>query len=88
MHDPVMYEQYIQRSGEIFRKYKGEYMVVDNEPLIIEGNADITRVVMIRFDTEQDFKDWYYSEEYQEIVKYRLNASDCDTVLVSSLNSG
>ncbi|RLE03768.1 MAG: DUF1330 domain-containing protein, partial [Bacteroidetes bacterium] len=25
---------------------------------------------------------WYRSDEYQEILQYRLSASECDTILI------
>jgi uncharacterized protein (DUF1330 family) len=38
--------------------------------------------VLIRFDTREDFNAWYYSQDYQEILKYRLNASESTAILM------
>jgi uncharacterized protein (DUF1330 family) len=38
--------------------------------------------VIIEFQKEDDFHEWYNSEDYQTIVKYRLGGSKCDSVLV------
>ncbi len=84
IHNAEEYRKYIEKSGEIFQKYKGEYLAVDNSPKILEGNWNYTRVVIIRFDSEIDFNAWYNSDEYREILKYRLNAANCDTVLARS----
>lgn len=76
------YQKYIERSGEVFKKYKGEYLAVDNNPGIIEGNWEYTRIVLIRFNSLDDFNAWYNSSDYREILRYRLGAAECDTLLV------
>ena len=43
---------------------------------------DYDRAVVIRFESREDFLKWYKSEDYQEILKFRLKAADCDTILV------
>ena len=85
INDPEEYQKYIDGAAEIFKKYKGKYLAVDNNPVILEGNWDYTRSVIIRFECKEDFEAWYDSEEYQEILKYRLKAADCDTILVEGL---
>lgn len=85
--DPLEYQKYLDKSGEIFRKYKGEYLVVDDEPVVLEGNWDYGRTVLIRFATRKDFWDWYYSDDYQAILKHRLLAADCSAILTKGLDS-
>ena len=73
--DKEEYQKYLDKAGEIFKKYKGEYLVMDDEPMVLEGSWEQARMVLIRFNRRKDFWDWYYSEDYQEILKYRLNGS-------------
>jgi uncharacterized protein (DUF1330 family) len=80
--DEKEYQKYIDSSDDVFRKYKGEYLSVDNNPLILEGNWNYTRTVLIKFDSLDDFNEWYNSSDYKYILKYRLNAADCDTILI------
>lgn len=84
--DKNEYQNYIDRAGVIFKKYNGEYLSIDNDPVILEGKWDYTRLVMIKFKSKVDFEDWYNSNEYKEILKYRLTAADCDTILIKGLN--
>ena len=83
--DEKEYQKYIDNAGDIFKKYKGEYLAVDNNPQILEGDWNYTRTVLIRFESFNDFDDWYNSADYQKILKYRLKAADCDTILVKGL---
>ena len=80
--DEIEYKKYIDKAGDIFKKYNGNYLSVDNEPLILEGKWDYTRTVLIEFESKKKFEDWYNSNEYKEILAYRLKAADCDTLLI------
>ena len=80
------YQKYIDKAGEIFKKFNGEHLSVDNGPEILEGNWDYTRAVLIKFKSLTDFNAWYKSPGYQEILKHRLKAADCDTILVKGLD--
>jgi len=82
LRDEQKYQHYLAHAEEIFEKYKGTYLAVDNDPEILEGNWEYDRAVIIRFDKREEFESWYRSEEYQEILKHRLSASDCDTILI------
>ncbi len=82
IHDKGEYQLYLDRADEVFARYKGRYLAVDNEPEILEGEWGHDRAVLIQFESREDFMEWYKSEDYQEILKFRLNAADCDTILV------
>lgn len=80
--DPLVYGKYLEKADAIFSRYKGKYLVVDNKPEILEGSWDYTRNVMIQFDSRKDFDNWYFSPEYQEILRFRKEGAQCDTILV------
>jgi len=65
--DTLEYRKYLDKSEAVFKKYKGTYLSVDNEPLVLEGKWDYTRTVLIKFENKKDFEDWYHSDDYQDI---------------------
>lgn len=77
------YQKYLDGVDEVFEKYKGEYLAVDESPILLEGEWNFTKAVLIKFNTKQDFEAWYYSDEYQKILKYRLLSADCDSILIT-----
>lgn len=85
VHDQKEYEKYLDKVDEIFSKYKGKYLAVDESPLRLEGKWDYSKSVIIEFRSKKDFEDWYFSEDYQKILRHRLNASSCDTILIEGL---
>lgn len=82
INNPVEYEKYLDKFDEIFSRYKGEYLAIDESPVLLEGNWNYTKSVLIKFNSKAEFEDWYYSDDYQEILKYRLSAARCDTILL------
>ena len=85
INNPVEYEKYLDKFDDIFSRFKGEYLAIDEKPELLEGNWDYTKSVLIEFNSKQDFTDWYYSDDYQKILRHRLKASECDTILVEGV---
>ena len=79
------YQKYLDKVDEVFDKYNGEYLAVDESPVILEGKWNFTKSVLIKFNNRKDFDDWYYSNDYQDILKYRLASADSDAILVKGL---
>ncbi len=82
--DEAAYAKYVANSDRVFAQYKGKYLTVDNNPTVLEGNWPYTRLVLIEFPDKRALMAWYQSDAYQEILKYRLESADCDTLVVES----
>lgn len=82
IHDQEEYGKYLKDADEVFAKFKGEYLAVDEKPWVLEGGWDYTKTVLIRFPSKEEFKRWYNSDEYQRILRHRLSSSECDTIVV------
>lgn len=87
IHNPKDYQKYIDGVDDVFMKYNGRYLAVDNHPELLEGDWHYSRFVIISFNSRKDFEAWYHSSEYQQILKYRLAAAACDTILVKGLDN-
>ncbi len=85
IEDEKEYQKYLERCGDVFDKFKGKYLVVENQPTILEGEWKYSRMIIIEFESEDDLRDWYESDQYQEILKFRLRAAKCDTVIVKGI---
>lgn len=82
IHDRDEYQRYEEGFDDIFIKYNGEVIVVDDRPAVLEGRWPYTRAVMIRFPNESEARRWYDSAEYQKLAQYRQKASQADIILV------
>ena len=61
-------------------------LAVDDEPKAIEGETRNQRMVVIRFEDEKAFYDWYESEDYNKIKPIRLNNSNGEVHLLDEAN--
>jgi uncharacterized protein (DUF1330 family) len=81
IEDETEYQKYLSNADQVFGRYAGEYLAVDDAPVCIEGKWNPGRIVLIRFESEADFKAWYHSDGYQRILKYRLHAATCNAIV-------
>jgi len=86
IHDHKEYEKYLENFDDIFSRYRGEYLAIDESPTLLEGNWSYTKSVLVKFDNKKEFEDWYYCDDYQAILRHRLNAAECDTILLQGLD--
>ena len=42
INDESEYQNYIAKAGEVFKKFNGTYLAVDDNPLILEGDWQYT----------------------------------------------
>jgi len=85
IHDAEGFEKYVEAFAALFGSYKGEVLVADGAPLLLEGSWPATRTVIIRFDSEAEALRWYHSDEYQAAIKLRIGASTVDMILAKAL---
>lgn len=82
IHDPMGYERYLDGFDEVFERFGGEVLAVDDAPLRLEGDWPGTRTVVMRFPSQAEALRWYNSEGYQTLVKVRQAAAHANIVLV------
>ena len=87
IRDREEYGKYEAGFLEIFAKYEGEFLAVNEEPEILEGEWPYTRTVMIRFPSLEEARRWWSSSEYQSLAQHRRRASKGNIVLVAGLPS-
>jgi uncharacterized protein (DUF1330 family) len=83
--NPDEYQKYLDKVDVVFSKFNGKYLAVDNSPGLLEGKWDYSKSVLIKFENRQNFEKWYQSDDYQAILKHRLSAADCDSILIEGI---
>ena len=76
------YQEYLKSVDVVFRKFNGKYLAMDKNPVILEGKWNYSRLVLIEFPDKDSLNKWYFSDDYQSILKHRLLAAECDTIIV------
>jgi uncharacterized protein (DUF1330 family) len=83
--DRAEYARYEAGFMEIFQRYRGELLAVEEQPAVIEGDWKHTRTVLLRFPDRAEAERWYQSPEYQAIAQHRWNASRANVALLQGL---
>ena len=82
-------EGYLEYQNEVlpmFEKLNIEVLAVDDAPKAIEGDTKNQRMVVIKFDNEEAFYNWYDSPEYKKIKPIRLENSKGEVHLLQEQN--
>ena len=80
--DRERYDTYRQGFGEIFSRYSGKLVSVEEEPDVREGSWPYTRTVLIEFPDAASFDAWYNSSDYQALAKHRHAAATTSLAVV------
>jgi len=73
--DRERYGVYERGFMEIFSRYSGKLLAVDEAPTVKEGDWPYTRTVLIEFPDAEAFDAWFDSPEYQALAVHRHAAS-------------
>jgi len=80
--DEKLMKQYGVEIGDMVNRWGGEYLAIDNAPTVLEGKWPYSRLVLLRFPDETTLQKWYNSSEYEKVLKMRLDAAECDTIVI------
>jgi len=78
-------DAYSKAAGPTLKGVRGRPLVVDNAVTPVEGEWHGERVVILEFDDEAAFREWYDSPEYQAALPLRMAATDSRGVLAKGL---
>jgi uncharacterized protein (DUF1330 family) len=81
--DPAGMGEYAKLAGKAMAG--ATLLSFDNKPETIEGEWHGTQTVLLEFDSVDAAKEWYHSDAYQEAVKLRQAAADCNGVILSGM---
>ena len=85
IHDRSEYDKYSAGFLEVFEKFDGKMLSVDEDPMVLAGAWDDTRSVIIEFPSKESALAWLTSDDYQAIAKHRNAGSTANSVLVEGL---
>lgn len=77
-----MYISYIQQASPIIHKHGGEYIFKSDKVTSLAGKQDITRAVLIKFESIEKLKKCFSSEEYHQIKHLRENSVKSKGIII------
>jgi uncharacterized protein (DUF1330 family) len=83
--DPQTYTEYSKGVGPILTRYGGKFLARGGAYETIEGDWQSLRLVIVEFDDVDQFKRWYYSPEYTQLLAMRSSASKSRAVVIQGV---
>jgi len=83
--DAEKYSKYSALATIANQKHGGEFMVRGGNPEPVEGQLHYQRVVLNKFDTREQARQFYHSMEYQAAKKEREGAADFNMIIVDGV---
>jgi len=72
INDADEYLKYEKGFFPILKKYSGEFLTFDDNHETFEGTDPLKgRVIIFKFPSEQNARDWYNDEDYQALSEFR-----------------
>jgi uncharacterized protein (DUF1330 family) len=71
IHDRKKYDEYRERVAPIIRKFGGEYLLRSDRLSPVSGPWTVERIVLIRFDTREQLRRCFRSDEYRAVAPLR-----------------
>ena len=87
IHDRSEYDKYSAGFLEVFEKFDGKMLSIDEDPMVLAGAWDDTRSVIIEFPSKESALTWMNSDDYQAIAKHRNAGSIVNSILVNALDA-
>ncbi len=84
--DPEQYEQYKTASPGAIAAGGGRFLVRGGELVVLEGDWQPPRLVMLEFEDLEAARRWYESEAYQEAKKLREGAASFRAIAVQGID--
>ena len=83
--DPEKYKDYIAVTPGLIAKHGGRFIVRGGETATLEGPEETGRIVVIEFESLEQAKAMYESEEYQAAIKLRAGAATAQFIAVAGV---
>ena len=83
--DPDRYAEYIKVVPPTLAKFGGKYLARGGRSERIEGVYEPKRMVILQFDTFEQAKAWWASEDYRHPKSLRQSSSITDMILVEGV---
>jgi uncharacterized protein (DUF1330 family) len=85
VHDPEQYERYKAASPSAIAAGGGHFIARGGELVVLEGDWQPTRLVLLEFEDLEAAKRWYRSPAYREARRLREGAATLRVVAVEGL---
>lgn len=82
VHDWTRYKEYMLHTPRVIAQHGGRFIIRGGDKIVLEGQDDSLRLVVIEFPSVAQAKAFYDSPEYKSIMRFREGAGTANFVVV------
>jgi uncharacterized protein (DUF1330 family) len=82
VHNRPQMQEYLPKALPTLAPYKHEILVFEESSKVFEGQTNLPRTIVVKFESRDVALAWYNSPEYQAVLPMRLGATEGFAVLV------
>ena len=83
--DPAKFQEYVSQVSATVEKYGGKYRVRGGAIEKAEGDWEPSRMVVIEFESMEQLKKWYHSQEYSGPMQLRHQSANANVLFVEGV---
>jgi uncharacterized protein (DUF1330 family) len=83
--DPEQYRKYMAETPGVIAKFGGRFIIRGGEKSTLEGPDENRRIAVVEFPSLERAKEFYHSEDYQEIKRLREGAANVSIVAAEGI---
>lgn len=83
--DPEVFAEYRRQVPATIEQYGGKFLVRGGATEKVEGDWDPQRLVIIQFESMEQARRWYHSQEYRGPLKLRHQSASTNLLLVEGV---
>lgn len=84
--DPEGFQEYIQLAGPVLQRYGGKVLAAGGASETLEGEWHPNELAILEFESVEQAKRWYHSDEYAPVKDIRLKTAHTRLVLVQGIH--
>ena len=85
VHDSERYERYKEMVPPTLEAYGGRFLVRGGATQTVEGSWSPPRLVVLEFDSIEQAKAWWGSEEYREAKQLRQETTHTEMIIAQGV---
>jgi uncharacterized protein (DUF1330 family) len=83
--DKQKYGEYVQKVPQIIEKFGGKFLSRGGQVMVISGDWNPARLVIIEFSSMDKLQAWWHSPEYRKIAPLREQSAKVNAVVVEGI---
>ncbi len=85
IEDREQLDEYVSRALPTIKACGGRVIGFDEAPEVVEGEIEHPRTVIVEFASEEAFRAWYDSADYQAILPLRTESAPGTLIVVRGI---